>query len=297
MNIVITTIIIFIFLLLNLCNKQNKKEDFNNKKYNLAIMAIFKNEEEYMKEWLEHHINQGFDHFYLYCNDPDLDKYTYLKNKKYSQYITLIPWTDVKNDGKDTIQRKAYTHCVQNYNNEFQFIMMLDIDEFIIHTNINKKVKDFLNSIYNEWNKTKAIKVQRYNFSSDGHLKKPYGKVVDNYKNKERICSSYKTIANSNFIDTKNKFYGVHDFRFLNIPGKIYNSYFSYKHTGYNGPNECTKDDINEIPLVINHYYSKSYDEFMKRCQLWKDGGVNNINYRKDCKNTFLKNEKKIYRK
>jgi Glycosyltransferase family 92 len=293
-------ILLIIFLLLILQPKHEKftpKNDHKKetKKYKLAIMAIFKNEEDYMEEWLEHHINQGVNHFYLYCNDHDIDKYPCLVNHKYNEYTTLIPWIYKANNGRNTIQRQAYTDCVQKYNHECQFLMMLDIDEFIMHTNKNRKVIDFINSIENEWKKTKAIKVQRYDFGSDGHMRKPSGKVIDNYKTHEKVCSCYKTIANSDFINIKKNFYGVHDFNYLNKPGKIYNSYFSYIFTGY--PNGCKKESINEVPLVINHYYTKSYEEYLKRCRLWVDGGVNNINYRKNCKDTFLEKEKKIFGK
>ena len=37
-----------------------------NKKYNLSICAIFKNEAKYLKEWIEYHRIFGVDHFYLY---------------------------------------------------------------------------------------------------------------------------------------------------------------------------------------------------------------------------------------
>lgn len=295
MNIIST--ILFIAVIICILYKQNNMEYYqNNKKYKLTIMAIFKNEENYIEEWLDHHINQGFDHIYLYCNDPKIEKYEFLNNSKYKSYISLIPWVNKKNKGKNTIQRQAYTHCVKNYNNEYQFIMMLDIDEFIINTDKNKKVIDFINSINNKWDTVKAIKVQRYDFGSDGHIKKPIGKVMDNYKTSEKICSSYKTIANSDFIDTKKNFYGVHDFWYLiNKKGKVYNPYFSYIHTGF--PNGCKIENTNEVPLVINHYYTKSYDEYLERCKLWHNGGINTIGYRKDCKNLFTQKEKKILQK
>jgi hypothetical protein len=49
------------------------------KKYNLSIMAIFKNEQDYMEEWLNHHIKEGIEHFYLYSNDEQMKNYPYLK--------------------------------------------------------------------------------------------------------------------------------------------------------------------------------------------------------------------------
>ena len=47
-----------------------------------------------------------------------------------------------------------------------------------------------------------------------------------------------------------------------------------------------------ETPLIINHYYTKSYDEYLKRCKLWENGGINNTIYRKNCSEVFSKNDK-----
>ena len=43
-------------------------DDSIERKYNVAICAIFKNEEPYIKEWIEFHKIVGVDHFYLYNN-------------------------------------------------------------------------------------------------------------------------------------------------------------------------------------------------------------------------------------
>ena len=254
------------------------------KNHTICIMAIFKNEQDYLEEWINHHKNQGISQIYLYINDSDINKYPYINN--YKDFITLIDWTKKENEKfNHTIQRQAYEHCVQNYSHLYQYIMMLDIDEFLVPTN-NKKVLDII--IQYDKNNTKALKIPRFNYGSDGHIAKPVGDVVKNYFTCEKICSSYKTIANSNFIDTNAMFYGVHDFPFLNKKGKIYNDFFSYKYTGY--PNGCRDIDVNQVPLIINHYYTKSYDEFMKRCNMWKNGGINPIGYRRECEKTFKNN-------
>lgn len=272
--------LICIFIIFCVYMKQNKK-------YKLSLMAIFRSEHEYLKEWLDHHIAQGVDHFYLYSNDEKMYNYKFL-----DQYtcITLIPWTAPKNDQDGTIQRKAYTHCVKTYGNESQYLMMVDIDEFLTPTQSNTRVIDFINSI--DTLNTKAIKVQRYDFGSNGHTKKPKTPVTESYKKHESVCSSYKTMANTDYIDKNAKFYGVHDFVFLNKSGKVYNSYFNYTKNNYEfKPNGCDVKSKNEIPFVLNHYYTKSYEEYMDRCKMWEGGGVNNIRYRKDCEKLFHEKE------
>lgn len=249
-------------------------------------MAIFKNEHEYMEEWLNHHITQGFDKFYLYCNDPNISNYSFLNKQKFKNYVVLIDWTNKKNNGVYTIQRQAYTHCVKNFSYNTQFLLMLDLDEFIIPINKYQNVLEYINSVKPKWNTIKAFKIQRYNFGSNYHIKKPKGLVVDNYQYHEKICSSYKTMANTDFIDKKKHFTRVHDFNLTNKNGYIYNDYLNYSATGF--PSRCNKKSINEIPLVINHYFTKSYEEYLQRCKMWKNGGVNPIGYRKKCRDNFI---------
>lgn len=291
--IIILMFLILIFAItkyLILCYNKTiyEKELFNTepKKYTISIMTIFKSEQDYMEEWLDHHIAQGFEQIYLYCNDPNIHLYPYLAEPKYITYIKLINWIDKKNNGMDTIQRQAYTHCVQNYSYQTQFLMMLDLDEFIVPIRTYSTVSDYISSLKSEWDSICAFKIQRYDFGSGGHKTKPLGSVMESYKFHEKVCSSFKTLANTNYIDKSIKFWKVHDFNFIpNKSGKIFNSYFGYHETGF--PNSCKPNSVNNIPLVINHYYTKSYDEYISRCELWKTGGVNPIGHRTDCVNKF----------
>ena len=281
----LTLVIIFFKLLQYFFNKKNIEPYDNPKKYNIAIMTIFKNEQNYMEEWLNYHIDQGIEQIFMYCNDQNIHNYLYLLDPKYKNYITIIDWTKKENNGLSTIQRQAYTHCTKTYGNQCQFLLMLDLDEFLIHTNKHNTVAEYIHSLKLDWTITKAFKIQRYNFGSNGHKTKPIGSIMNNYTHHEKICSSYKTMANTDFVNKDADFFGVHDFNFLNKDGKIYNDYFGYHETGY--PNSCKQDSINEIPLVINHYYTKSYEEYLARCILWENGGINPINYRTDCINKF----------
>lgn len=262
-------------------------EQFENKKRKFCIMAIFKNEHSYMEEWLDYHIGQGIDHFYLYCNDKDLDKYPYLH--KYNSKITIIPWGEKKNNGINTIQRQAYAHCVRNYYREFQFIMMLDLDEFLASLEEATRVIDIVNRL--DPKKTKALKIMRFDYGSSGHTTRPDGNVMDNYTKHEKLCSSYKAIANIDHINRLQNFYGVHDFPYNKDDGMIYNKFFSYERTGY--PSGCEEDTPTEIPLIIKHYYTKSRKEYLERCKLWEKGGVNIFGYRQNCEEVFSEKDKK----
>ena len=55
------------------------KPKITEKKYNVAICAIFKNEGPYLKEWLEFNHLIGIEHFFMYNNNSE-DNYLELLN-------------------------------------------------------------------------------------------------------------------------------------------------------------------------------------------------------------------------
>ena len=116
---VVVVVVIIIILHVTINNHKKSIESFTTYKNKLSIMAIFKNEELYLEEWLQHHIKEGINHFYLYSNDKNMEKYKFLD--KYTDKITLIPWTNVTHSIHSTVQRDAYTHCIQNYINKYDF--------------------------------------------------------------------------------------------------------------------------------------------------------------------------------
>ena len=64
------------------------------KKYEMSICAIFKNEALYLKDWIEYHLNIGVDHFYLY-NVGSRDFYEKaLRAYIRADIVTLVNWPE-----------------------------------------------------------------------------------------------------------------------------------------------------------------------------------------------------------
>lgn len=108
----------------------------------LAICLIIKDENEYLIEWLNHHIQIGFNNFIIYDNQSKLSVNRYLLNENIStENITIINWDDDKHGS----QLRAYEHCCQNYK-DFDYIAFIDTDEFIYLTN-HTTIQEYINSI------------------------------------------------------------------------------------------------------------------------------------------------------
>jgi hypothetical protein len=97
-----------------------------NKKYYISICLLAKNENDYINEWLEWHLNLGVEHFYIYDNDSTIPLINSI-NKDFLQYCTII---DFPSPRKHT-QKEAYKHCLDNYKQDNEWIAFIDGDEFI----------------------------------------------------------------------------------------------------------------------------------------------------------------------
>ena len=66
--------------------RKNKK----TKPYFLVIVCMFRNEDLYLKEWIDFHIVQGVDHFYLYDNENPKSTMKLLEPYIKNDYVTII---------------------------------------------------------------------------------------------------------------------------------------------------------------------------------------------------------------
>lgn len=126
----------------------------------LSVLAIFKNESMVLKEWIDHNIWQGVDHFYLIDNgstDNYLDIISEYKN------ITLFKMS------KQNRQIEHYNTVFKQIKNCTDWIMVIDIDEYFycskepLASYIKKEVESKYNKIKNTW------KI----FGSSGHENQP----------------------------------------------------------------------------------------------------------------------------
>lgn len=105
-----------------------------------VICAIAKYEYNYIREWVEYHINLGFDKIVIYDNnDIDGERYDellsdFIKNEQ-------VELRDVR--GKLAMQRIVYNEFYKE--GDFDWVAIIDIDEFITPNKTKyKNIKDFI---------------------------------------------------------------------------------------------------------------------------------------------------------
>ncbi len=116
------------------------------KKYDLVICAIFKDEELFLKEWIEYHKLVGVQHFYLYDNGSTDRSLEILKPYIKSKEVDLISWkreSRNQNEYNFKVQIPAYKHALEISKKKAKWAAFIDIDEFICPVK-QKNLRDVL---------------------------------------------------------------------------------------------------------------------------------------------------------
>lgn len=102
--------------------------------YELAIGAIFQNEEAYLKEWIEFHKLVGVEHFYLYNNCSTDGYLSVLQPYIEEGVVELIDWPIQAmswNEWIHEVQPAAYVNCVKYARSKTKWLALIDVDEFL----------------------------------------------------------------------------------------------------------------------------------------------------------------------
>ena len=129
------SLILILFLIYIKIYNQNLKINKD-----VALCVIAKNENLYIKEFIEYYKNLGIKKIYLYDNnDINDENFNTILNK----YINS-EFVKIKNiRGKSEIKTLAYNHCYQTNFNKYSWFLFLDVDEYLYIKN-NRTLLNFL---------------------------------------------------------------------------------------------------------------------------------------------------------
>lgn len=233
----------------------NIKDMNSSYKYDLALVAIIKDEDAYIIEWIEYHLIIGINHFYIYDNGNSKETKRILKPYIDNNIVEYIPYPGL------CMQCKAYTDAINKYKYICKYIGFIDIDEFILLRDEKKSLIDFINSSFKNYPFASGIGISWLNFGSNFHKKKPNGLVIENYLRRapKSFMLNIKSIVNPRLV--------------VNFSSPHYPN---YKYGGYNvnekGKKIFSSFDYNKSTdiVCINHYFTKSEEE----CRLKFEKGL-----------------------
>ncbi|MBN6049691.1 glycosyltransferase family 2 protein [Lactobacillus helveticus] len=229
----------------------SRKKKYKSPRYKLSIVLIIKNEADYIIEWIEYYKLLGFDRMYIYDNDSTDDVY-----QKILKYIksALVDYTKISGRAR---QLDAYNDALKKAKIESKYLAIIDADEFIFSPqNIN--VYSIVEKYMTYRDKVGGVGINWLIFGSGGQKNEEKGLVTQRFYFRSRynfnvnrhvktICNPRKVagILNPHTVEYNLGSYGIDcSYNTLNTPFTAYN------------PN---------TPLRINHYFTKSKSEFIKK--------------------------------
>ena len=251
----------------------------------IAICAIAKNENLYIRDWIEYHKNLGIDKIYLYDNN-DLNGERFesvIKDYIDSKYVTVFNRRGIEKGlvyDKNNINLQCQCY-IETYNNlktygDFQWIFFIDIDEYI---NIKKgTLKEYLNS--EKYKNYDTIVFPWVIYDDNNKLTYEKGSLINRFPNKSNYIKDLEQVKccvriGKNIKDYQ-QFLLIH---FIILDGEklCYESgnpvEWLYDSADYNkiGIKQQYKfirypgDKIDNCNITINHYRFKTLEEYLIR--------------------------------
>jgi len=228
----------------------------NNTPIAACVVSNYYLDCDYIEEWCEHYYNIGIDVIYIL---EDV-------NGRTERFADMPYITEKLEAGKMIIeeikhqnQYLTYPEFYQKHKNEFSWCCIFDSDEFLF-LNKHSNIKEFLNDpVFID---TDVITVNWRWFGDNGNIYKTDGKVVDRFP---------KPAEDQSSIETK-----------VIVKGGLQKTDFMIGHCCIANNNPCrTKfcdgspytrmnpfHEVNYEYAALNHYYTKSTEEFIKRKSL-----------------------------
>ncbi len=210
----------------------------------LAIGAIMKDEGPYLKEWLDFHILVGINKFFLYDNGSTDNTSEILKPYIDSGIVEYHYFPGA------AMQHSAYIDIINNHTNDTRWLALIDLDEFLVPVE-QDTVTDFLHTLPQKF---AQLVVTWVIYGSSGHKTKPDGLVIENFKHRAKNTFGVKSIVNPRLLVCYNNLHANF------VAGWTIDN--NGKKLGYINQ---SKNPPAYNKLRLNHYYTKSYEEYIAR--------------------------------
>lgn len=219
----------------------------------LSIVALIKDEDPYLPEWMEYHRLVGVDHFYVYDNAGKVPLSQTLSREIAAGVATVIHFpSPVGTVG----QRTAFTEFLTRFKGQTKWAAFIDPDEFLV-----PKKGDNLPQLLSEFEAFGGLVVNWALFGSSGFETRPSGLQIENFLS--RVPDSHDT---SRWVKSI-----IQPDRVISCPEPhsfVYkDGFFSVNESGARVDGRHVNASYQKIQL--NHYFTRSKSEYAEKLSRW----------------------------
>ena len=250
----------------------------------ICIVSVFKNEGHSIREWIQHHINEGIDTFFLTDNGSTdtYDIQDYIDDGK----------VILRKDDKKGAQEEHLNYYLKDAK-KYDWVIVIDLDEFIYSRLGYKTIKDYLKTVDKN---IYLIQLPWKIFGSNYHIKQPKS-IIQGFtrrkKNKKMIVTLHDEYIESKCIVRGSKLIKLH----IHVPSVKDIDFLKHRsmtsdHTDV--PNTATfviatENILKTSCLHLNHYRIQSWDFFRTVKMTRGDAFIKNENSSSRDKKYFKK--------
>lgn len=225
-------------------------------RFGLCITAIVKNEAHYIEEWLCYHLALGVDHFFIFDNNSEDGLATVLKPYVNHGLVTLLHWPLPGG------QVDAYRLALRFFGSVTEWMAFIDIDEFIVPKNA-----DDIPAFLARFPEADQILIPWRVFGFSGHRTRPSGLVIENFTLAEAFSQGDRPRLQTKGIVRSRAAISVGPHNATTVSKATVNEH------GERIPEKHVIEAASFDHIQINHYYSKSQEEFEAKIQRGRVSG------------------------
>jgi hypothetical protein len=216
----------------------------------VCICSIGKNENLYIKEFIDYYLLSGVKKIIIYDNnDINGENFKDIIQDNYSKRVEII---DVR--GMTSIQIPIYNYCYKNNYNRFDWIGFFDFDEYL-YIKKNSNINSFLSN--KRFEKCELVFFNWMIYNDNNLMKYDNRALSKRFKKPKSFHSQGKSFVrggNNKLLIPSTHIPGINVHSFCNSKGeKIY-------------PKNFFNNKIENSPLAyIKHYYTKTVEEFCNK--------------------------------
>jgi len=226
----------------------------------LSVVACFRNESHILEEWIEHYLDEGVDQFLLCANKND-DDYKHITGR----YDNVIVYTD----DSESIQLECkpphnkygtniYSKMI--YENEGEWFIIVDVDEFMYSRGKYKTIKDLLKERGAEFNQLIVPNPTFHNKFPNEIITQPES-VIDSFTQSSHQRSVKSIVRKSSLVKCR-----LHEHR---VTGRTTSSNLKDDYDLISDWTQSKFEEWRTYPtgesfIHCNHYRYQSKDYFFK---------------------------------